>query len=121
LLLGFICGFEVLRLVLTTGDWIWILLLGVFGADTGLTLLKRVWKGDNPLKAHREHLYERYVHEGEVSHLAISWSYILFQGLINTLACIQYVKGIFTGTLAVIVMVTVLAAVYLILHYRLNK
>ncbi|MFA6108634.1 MAG: hypothetical protein WDA75_07690 [Candidatus Latescibacterota bacterium] len=39
--------------------WLLLLFLGSYGVDTGYTLVRRAWCGENPLRAHRKHLYQR--------------------------------------------------------------
>jgi Fuc2NAc and GlcNAc transferase len=39
--------------------WAWLILVAVFGADTGATLLGRWRRGERLTEAHRQHLYQR--------------------------------------------------------------
>lgn len=39
--------------------WLVVLFLGHHGFDTGYTLVRRAWHGENLLRAHRKHLYQR--------------------------------------------------------------
>ena len=38
--------------------WSWLILLGVFFADTTMTLLRRLWRGEKVYEAHRSHAYQ---------------------------------------------------------------
>jgi Fuc2NAc and GlcNAc transferase len=41
-----------------TTIWPWVILLGVFGVDATLTLLRRAWRGIRVTDAHRTHAYQ---------------------------------------------------------------
>ena len=55
------------------------LLVWPFLFDTGLTLVRRLWRGENPLRAHRSHLYQRLVIAG-CGHRDVTVLYILLAG-----------------------------------------
>lgn len=72
-LLGFI--FAVL-MIYTAGHQqlpmvTWWILLAVFIADTGLTLIWRTWRGEKLYVAHRGHAYQQLVQQGK-SHLQVT-------------------------------------------------
>jgi UDP-N-acetylmuramyl pentapeptide phosphotransferase/UDP-N-acetylglucosamine-1-phosphate transferase len=58
--LGFtLAAFGVLAVKAGLPFWLLLLFLGYYGVDTGYTLVRRAWRGENPLRAHRQHLYQR--------------------------------------------------------------
>lgn len=65
------CGFALGLLAFRTLElglvsvWSWLLLLGAFVADTGVTLLRRALRGETLSEGHSEHAYQ---------HLARRWS-----------------------------------------------
>ena len=72
-----------MKLIVFTKSPVFILLLTVYGIDTGLTLFSRILNKENVLTAHREHLYQKLVDFAKLSHLKVSFLYSLVQLLIN--------------------------------------
>lgn len=54
------------------------LLFGLYLFDTGLTFIKRLYKGENVFTPHKQHLYQR-LHQKGWSHLQVSSLYGFFQ------------------------------------------
>jgi len=63
LLLGMTSGVPILPLLAP---------LAIYAADTGAALVRRLVRGQPLLHAHREHIYQRLVSTGGMSHLAVS-------------------------------------------------
>lgn len=61
----------------------YILFLAVYGMDTGFTIVQRIFNKENIFKAHRKHLYQKLVNEGEMGHLQVSTIYAVIQLMIN--------------------------------------
>ncbi|WP_222597004.1 hypothetical protein [Chitinophaga pinensis] len=74
-----------LDLILTTGNWMYILFLGVYGVDSILTIIHRLILQQNIFKAHRLHFYQILVNEQKVPHLLVATVYALVQILIIVL------------------------------------
>lgn len=68
-----------------------ILICSVFLFDAGFTLARRILRGENIFRAHRQHLYQRLVDAG-FSHARITGLYILLHVLMGFLA-LAYVGG----------------------------
>lgn len=71
-----------LDLILTTGNWMYILFLGVYGVDSILTIIHRLILQQNIFKAHRLHFYQILVNEQKIPHLVVAAAYALVQVLI---------------------------------------
>ena len=57
--LGLMLGIIVYANILKGGSvWIWLILLGVFFVDSGITLLRRILNGDKWYEAHCSHAYQ---------------------------------------------------------------
>lgn len=61
----------------------YILMLSVYGIDSVLTILHRLYLGENIFEAHRKHLYQYLANEKGIPHLKVSWGYALTQLAIN--------------------------------------
>ena len=80
---GFIIVYMLGSLVYLTGNFIWILLLAVYGVDSVLTIVHRLIRKENIFKAHRSHLYQYMVNSLKMGHLKVALLYALVQGVIS--------------------------------------
>ena len=111
--LSYIIAFCICKLMVDTQNVKWILLLGVYGIDSVVTILYRLKRSENIFKPHRTHLYQYLANEKGVSHVGVSMIYALAQLALNVVM-IQY--GFTMGLLAF----GVLALVYLVVRVRLK-
>lgn len=77
--IAFITLFLVGRLIIATQDITYLLLLAVYGVDTGLTILHRLGLGERITEPHRKHLYQILVNEMNLSHIGVSSLYMGLQ------------------------------------------
>lgn len=111
--LSYIIAFCICKLMVDTQNVKWILLLGVYGIDSVVTILYRLKRSENIFKPHRTHLYQYLANERGVSHVGVSTIYALAQLALNVVV-IQY--GFTMGLLAF----GVLALIYLVFRIRLK-
>jgi len=105
--IAFILLFALGRLITATGNPVYLLFLGVYGADTVLTIVHRIMLHENLGEAHRKHAYQIMSNELKMRHTQVSVIYMMLQlaisaGLIligDTVAQWIYFCGI-TGLLA---------------------
>lgn len=83
--MAFIVLLPLSQLITRTNSYWPVLLLAVYGADTFLTLVERLYQRQNIFRAHRQHLYQWLVHRLNWPHLAVSGLYALIQLVINGL------------------------------------
>jgi len=88
--LAFTILFLLLRLILATGNYYFILLLAVYGIDAGLTIFQRLLRRENILEAHRSHLYQWLVNPGPFSHLQVAFTYAAVQLSINLIMALTW-------------------------------
>jgi UDP-GlcNAc:undecaprenyl-phosphate GlcNAc-1-phosphate transferase len=81
--MAFILIYCIMTLVFATGNYIFIMLLAVYGVDSALTIAHRLMRRENIFKAHRFHLYQVIVHHFKVPHLVMSALYMIIQLAIN--------------------------------------
>ncbi|HSK41862.1 MAG TPA: glycosyltransferase family 4 protein [Arenibaculum sp.] len=111
--LGYLLGWLLL-LVAGAGFWEAALLLPLyFLADATLTLLKRVLAGKRVWQAHREHFYQRAVHNGR-SHAAV----VRLVLAVNALLAAFAVASVEVGWLAVPPGLAAVAALLVVLSRR---
>lgn len=75
----FILLFALGSLIIKTQNFIYILFLTVYGIDSVLTILRRLYLRENIFKAHRSHLYQFLANEAGVNKLLVSSIYGILQ------------------------------------------
>lgn len=83
--LSYIIAFCICKLMVDTQNVKWILLLGVYGIDSIVTILYRLKRGENIFKPHRTHLYQYLANEKGMSHLSVSLIYAFAQLVLNVI------------------------------------
>ncbi len=73
----------ILKAIFQTGNLMYVMLLAVYGVDSVLTIVHRIWLRENIFRAHRIHLFQVIVSNGGVSHLKMSSIYMLIQLMVN--------------------------------------
>lgn len=81
--IAFILLFAIGMLITVTGDFSWLTLLAVYGADTALTICHRIKLHQNIRTAHREHIYQLMANELKIPHLAVAGIYAAIQLFIS--------------------------------------
>lgn len=81
--IAFILLFALGKLILKTGDFSYITLLAVYGADSVLTICHRIQLHENLGQAHRKHAYQLMANELGISHVKVSVFYMTLQLLIS--------------------------------------
>ena len=88
-------------------DLKYLLLLSVYGVDSLLTIIHRLFLKENIFKGHRKHLYQYMVNELKLPHLAVASCYAAIQIIINF-----WVLNFEITILNAFSMLTVLSVVY---------
>ena len=81
--IAFILVFAIGLLIKKTMDFTYIMFLAVYGVDTVLTIIHRIFLGENLGVAHRKHAYQIMVNELKLPHVLVSSIYMLLQLLIS--------------------------------------
>lgn len=109
--LGFMLSVSALWAAKTAGSWLIIplaMLHANFVLDTGMTLLRRVVRGDRWYEPHREHFYQRLVRAGK-SHTFVTCWELALQLLVLVLMLI-YVRS---GTAARIALASLVPLIWM--------
>lgn len=77
--MAFIVLFLLTKLIISTGDYKYILLIAVYGVDSVLTIVHRLLLKENIFKPHRRHLYQYLSNEMKLPHLLVSSLYAIIQ------------------------------------------
>lgn len=104
--MAFIVVFLIGQLIITTGDFSYILLLLVYGIDTAFTVFFRKIRKENIYEAHRTHFYQYLSNHLKYNHLLVSAWYCVAQLIIN-IFLIMLLTEPMLYTILVVVLVTV--------------
>ena len=111
--IAFILLFVMGKLILETGNFIYILFLAVYGIDAVWTILRRLYLKENIFEAHRSHLYQFLGNEAGVNKLFISFLYGVVQFMIGYLTITISSKSSQFQFIFAIVILAVLSILYL--------
>lgn len=119
--MAFIVVFLLGQLIITTGNFIYILFLTIYGIDAVWTIVRRLLKKENIFQAHRSHLYQFLSNEAGVNKLYVAFSYGLLQYFIGS-AVISLAKESAEIQVGVsIAILVILSIAYLILKQNIIK
>ena len=83
--IGFISLYALLTAINQSHTYLLVLFLAVYGVDSVLTIMHRIYLGQSIFQAHRLHLFQLLIHRHGWSHLRVSGVYALVQLAINGL------------------------------------
>ncbi|MDR0608962.1 MAG: hypothetical protein LBG58_02535, partial [Planctomycetaceae bacterium] len=117
--LAFIIVFLLGLLILKTSNITWLMFLAVYGIDSVLTIIHRLYLRENIFRPHRKHLYQLLANEKQISHLIVSLMYMTVQGLliIGYLVCLQFNETILLRYISLSLIVSML--LYIIIKKRI--
>ena len=118
--LSYIIAFLMLSLIVSTGELSYILFLSVYGIDSAITIIQRLFKRENIFKPHRTHLYQYLANEKKWSHLLISIIYSFVQLLINLIVLLVIIPSEYSLSLSMLIL-CILVVVYLIIKKRVSE
>ena len=107
--IAFILLFALGKLILQTGDFAYVLFLGVYGADSVLTIVHRILLHENIGQPHRKHVYQLMANELKIPHVVVSLVYMILQLGISfgLIMCAGWQWGYFAAVLVVLIVVYV--------------
>ena len=107
--IAFILLFLIGKLILTTGDFSWIILLSVYGVDSVLTIIHRLMLHEHIGLPHRKHMYQLMANELKMPHVVVALIYMVAQAVIimGYISCQSY------GYTFLLCMVLLLGIVYI--------
>lgn len=118
--LAFAISFLMVKLILSSGRWEYILFVGVYGVDSVLTIAHRLSKGENIFKPHRTHLYQYLANERSTPQVLVSALYAILQLAISCLVLMTITSSY--GSMLAFSTLIVLGVIYILLKgYILHK
>ena len=80
--IAFVVLFLIGKFIIRTGDFSWIVLIGVYGIDSVQTIIHRLMLHENIGLPHRKHLYQLMANELKIPHVVVSLIYMMSQAVI---------------------------------------
>ena len=81
--IAFIIIFALGKLIVAQHDISYLVFLAVYGVDTLMTIVHRIWLKENITKPHRKHLFQLMANEMGMEHLKVSLTYSITQLIIS--------------------------------------
>lgn len=81
--IAFIVVFLLGKLIVASGNFFYLALLMVYGVDSVLTIVYRLYLKENIFLAHRKHLYQLMANEYKIAHPVVSLIYMAAQSVIS--------------------------------------
>jgi UDP-GlcNAc:undecaprenyl-phosphate GlcNAc-1-phosphate transferase len=98
-----------------------VLLVSVYGADSVMTIIRRIFMKEKITEAHRHHLYQLFVDSQKHSHIATSFYYFMIQLVMCVVVYFSFRSSMELQIVISIAFLFILAAIYLLLvRYFLN-
>jgi UDP-N-acetylmuramyl pentapeptide phosphotransferase/UDP-N-acetylglucosamine-1-phosphate transferase len=118
--IAFIILFLLGLLIIKTSDFSYIILLVVYGIDTVLTIVHRLFLKENIFQPHRKHAFQLMANELKIPHVIVSSMYAVLQALIvvGFILCKDYSYWYF-GAVALVLSLGYL--IFKMKYYSLHK
>lgn len=119
--MAFIVVYLLGQLIITTGNFIYILFLAVYGIDAVWTIVRRALRKENIFKAHRSHLYQFMSNEAGINKLYVAFGYGIIQYLIGSSVIALTAESTAVQIGVSIAILVVMSVTYLALKQRIIK
>lgn len=118
--MAFVMIFLVGNLIKATGDFSYIVFLGVYGVDTALTIIHRIMLKENIGKAHRKHMYQIMANELKIPHVVVSLIYMGVQLLVSA-GLIWLPVNHYIYAVVVLLVLAIVYVVFMKKYYHLHE
>ena len=118
--IAFILLFLIGKLILTTGDFSWIILLSVYGVDSVLTIIHRLMLHENIGLPHRKHMYQLMANELKMPHVMVALIYMAAQAVI-IMGYIRYLNYGYAFLLCTILLLGLVYICFMKKFFRLHQ
>ncbi|GAB3027610.1 MraY family glycosyltransferase [Spirosoma pulveris] len=119
--MGFIVLYGIMECVRHRHSWLPVLFISVYGIDSLLTILYRLYLGQNIVQSHRMHLYQVLVTSTGWTHLRVSALYACAQFCINGIVIVAMNKPIMEQVLVAGLVIFGLSSGYVLSRIQVDK
>ena len=117
--IAFILLFLIVKLIIKTEDFSWIILLSVYGVDSVLTIIHRLMLHENIGLPHRKHMYQLMANELKIPHVGVSLIYMGAQALV-ILGYFCFVRYGYWYLLGIIVLLSGIYVLFMRRYFHLH-
>lgn len=118
--IAFVLAFLMINLIYQTSRWEYIMFFSVYGIDTILTIIQRIYKKENIFKPHRHHLYQYLVDKKKHSHLMVSAAFSIFQLFINIILLYLIIPNNHSSLISCFLLI-LLVTIYVLIKFKYIK
>lgn len=119
--LAFVLIFAAYKLLISWNSPLVLLLFIVYGTDSLMTILKRLYLKEKISEPHRHHIYQKLTDVLKISHLKIGMLYGFIQMLISTIVIFMFNSDVTSHWIITVILLLVFAIAYIIIHYYFEK
>lgn len=112
--------FLMLKLIISTHNIIFTLLVIVYAVDVILTILSRFFSGQNIFEPHRMHLYQKLSNEMHISQRIISIIYAITQMAINVMVIFSLQFNVYWQAFIAISIIGLLCSIHTVMKYYIS-
>ena len=119
--LGMLIFFLLIYFMIELSSILLILLFVVYGVDALFTLLYRLFIiKENPVEAHRHHLYQKLVDIKKMSHLKVSIIYSILQVIVNFVIFKTYAQNMKIQIIVFLCIAIIFSSLYILIFRKLK-
>ncbi len=119
--MAYVLLFLTIWCILKTGNPIFILFFALYGVDTVLTIIHRLYKRENIFEPHRQHLFQYLANEQKIPQLVVSVIYMVVQAAISVGVLYVWKKDSNTQWTFALLALGIPAIVYVVIKYRILR
>ena len=124
--IAFILIFLLVKLIIQTKNPLYLLFIGIYGVDSIITILYRIWHKENIFEAHRKHIYQLMANELKIPHIPIAAIYSILQLLICLIVffiikAFTWSVGLYLGLGTLGILILLFYVTRLNINKKLNK
>lgn len=121
--IAYIIVFLLAKLIIHSGNFLYILFLALYGVDTVFTLINRLMRRENIFEAHRKHLYQLLANELKISQIKVASIYTLLQFVICLIVIFiteRYI-GFSSNLIAGVSMLALMACIFHFIKFQIKE
>lgn len=123
--IAYLIVFLIAKLIIQSGNFLYLLFLIVYGIDTIYTIAYRIIQKENIFQPHRKHLYQLLANEYQLPHTKVSFIYSFVQTIISlAIILISYKYKNLASSLTIslfFILITTLIFHFIRVHIMHNK
>jgi UDP-N-acetylmuramyl pentapeptide phosphotransferase/UDP-N-acetylglucosamine-1-phosphate transferase len=121
LTIGFAMIYLILKLIMMSNNYVFVLLLAVYAIDSVLTIVHRLILKQNIFKAHRLHLYQVIISVTGTPHLSMTLVYVVVQIIVSGVVIYNLDSSQPMQYRVAVLIISVLGLIYLLIKRYFYK